>query len=250
MSEHFFGSGNGRVSDRLARRVDKIAREYGATFTAVTLPGDGPRYWFSCRNRGNPFDQETARDTLKAVERAGISLPGRKHSGNKKRSSRKSRGSRRSSRKSRAARHGNAGPQSLHDRPLASPPLKSYRYRGNHGWIMIGATDDADALREAKRSLSSGTEVRPERLEAWNGQRYVAVRWSQDTRSREPTESEVGLLRRLAGFRYPRATFAGRKNDLRDIDHLVKLGLLIEHGDGAKRYYTVPRSANKYVGSL
>jgi hypothetical protein len=44
----------------------------------------------------------------------------------------------------------------LHDRPMAASPLKSYRYRGNYGWIMIGAKDDADALREAQRSLSSG----------------------------------------------------------------------------------------------
>jgi hypothetical protein len=38
------------------------------------------------------------------------------------------------------------------DKPLAAPGLRSYRCKGRFGWIMIGATDDADALREARRS--------------------------------------------------------------------------------------------------
>ena len=38
----------------------------------------------------------------------------------------------------------------LHDRPLAAKGLVSYRYRGRYGWIMIGAKDNADALREAR----------------------------------------------------------------------------------------------------
>lgn len=44
-----------------------------------------------------------------------------------------------------------------HDKPLAVAGLTSYRYRGAYGWIMIGAKDTADALREANRSLCSGT---------------------------------------------------------------------------------------------
>lgn len=40
----------------------------------------------------------------------------------------------------------------LTDRPLAQAPFKSYRYAGRYGWIMIGAMDDAEALREAQRS--------------------------------------------------------------------------------------------------
>jgi hypothetical protein len=67
MSEHFFGLGKGEISAREEKRVTRIARRFGADFTSVTLPGDGPRYWFSCRNRGEPFDGELARVVLAAV---------------------------------------------------------------------------------------------------------------------------------------------------------------------------------------
>jgi hypothetical protein len=73
-------------------------------------------------------------------------------------------------------RGGRARATRVHDRPLGTLPLKSYRYRGSYGWIMIGAVDNADALREAERSLSSGAEALPERLEVWDGKRYVAAR--------------------------------------------------------------------------
>jgi hypothetical protein len=35
--------------------------------------------------------------------------------------------------------------------PLAAKGLKSYRYKGRYGYIMIGAKDDNDAIREAAR---------------------------------------------------------------------------------------------------
>lgn len=60
------------------------------------------------------------------------------------------------------------------DRPLACAPWLSYRYAGDYGWIMIGAMDDAEALREAARSLSHGVPVM-EKLQRWNGSRYVAI---------------------------------------------------------------------------
>jgi hypothetical protein len=41
------------------------------------------------------------------------------------------------------------------ERPCAAQGLKSYRYKGGRGWIMIGAADDADALSEAACSSSS-----------------------------------------------------------------------------------------------
>lgn len=61
------------------------------------------------------------------------------------------------------------------DRPLAIKGLTSYRYRGSFGWIMIGARNDADALREAKRSLTLSRENEPtiENLEVWDGKHYV-----------------------------------------------------------------------------
>ena len=42
------------------------------------------------------------------------------------------------------------------DKPLANKGLKSYRYKGNHGYIMIGAKDVEEALTQANLSLSSG----------------------------------------------------------------------------------------------
>lgn len=54
------------------------------------------------------------------------------------------------------------------DKPLAAPGLTSYRYRGRYGWIMIGASDDADALREAARS--TGTLTSRAMLETWDAE--------------------------------------------------------------------------------
>ena len=54
-----------------------------------------------------------------------------------------------------------------HDKPLAAAPLKSFRYRGRYGYVMIGATDVADALREAGRSLENDTPTM-DRLELWD----------------------------------------------------------------------------------
>lgn len=52
----------------------------------------------------------------------------------------------------------------FYDRPCAAAGLTSYRYRGRYGWIMIGAKDDADAMREASRSTSP---VAYEFLDRW-----------------------------------------------------------------------------------
>ena len=59
------------------------------------------------------------------------------------------------------------------DRPLAGPGLTSYRYRGRYGWVMIGAKDHSDALREAQRSISKKPRI--ENLEVWSGKRYIKV---------------------------------------------------------------------------
>ena len=60
----------------------------------------------------------------------------------------------------------------MEDRPLAGRGLTSYRLRGRYGYIMIGARDHEDAMREAARSTPN-----PDRnaLEIWNGDRYVKV---------------------------------------------------------------------------
>lgn len=57
-----------------------------------------------------------------------------------------------------------------HNKPCAAHGLTSYRYRGRYGWIMIGARNDADALREATRS--SSITIDPSNLQRWNGTAY------------------------------------------------------------------------------
>lgn len=63
---------------------------------------------------------------------------------------------------------------SFHNKPCAASGLTSYRYKGRFGWVMIGAKDDADALREAYRSTTL-YPVSREHLEIWNGNEYVGV---------------------------------------------------------------------------
>lgn len=58
------------------------------------------------------------------------------------------------------------------NRPCAAHGLTSYRYQnGRYGWIMIGAVDDADAIREAGRSSSA--PIDPAKLQRWNGEAYI-----------------------------------------------------------------------------
>ena len=54
--------------------------------------------------------------------------------------------------------------------PMAAPGLISYRARGRYGWIMIGAKDKHDAMREAKRSTPA-----PYDLQRWNGESYEPI---------------------------------------------------------------------------
>ena len=60
------------------------------------------------------------------------------------------------------------------DKPLAIKGLVSYRYKGNYGSIMIGATDNDDALSEASRSLGQET-ASIDNLEIFKNGRYVKV---------------------------------------------------------------------------
>lgn len=60
----------------------------------------------------------------------------------------------------------------LCDKPLAVAGLTSYRYRGHYGWIMIGAKDHTDALREASRSTDG---VCIDNMQVWDGKEYVRL---------------------------------------------------------------------------
>jgi hypothetical protein len=58
------------------------------------------------------------------------------------------------------------------NRPCAAQGLTSYRYdNGRYGWIMIGAVNDADAIKEAGRSSSD--TIDPAKLQRWNGEQYA-----------------------------------------------------------------------------
>jgi hypothetical protein len=61
----------------------------------------------------------------------------------------------------------------LCEKPLAAPGLISYRYRGDYGYVMIGARDISDALYEAMRSTGKTSAL--SRLEVWNGNKYQPV---------------------------------------------------------------------------
>ena len=60
----------------------------------------------------------------------------------------------------------------MSNRPMAAAPWTSYRYAGPYGAIMIGAMDTADALNEAKRSLSNGEHPDVGLLQRWNGEQW------------------------------------------------------------------------------
>jgi len=62
-----------------------------------------------------------------------------------------------------------------HDKPLAASGLLSFRYKGRYGYVMIGATNTEDALREARRSIDGPALV--QNLDIWDDRvgRYVPV---------------------------------------------------------------------------
>jgi hypothetical protein len=58
------------------------------------------------------------------------------------------------------------------NRPCAASPYMSYRLKGPYGYVMIGAMDVADAMREASRSTDNPDR---EALEVWEGGKYVSA---------------------------------------------------------------------------
>lgn len=60
-------------------------------------------------------------------------------------------------------------------RPCAAPGLTSFRYKGRYGFVMIGATNTEDALREARRSIDGPATAN--NLDIWDADaaRYVPV---------------------------------------------------------------------------
>jgi len=71
MSEHHFLVGPGH----LPKRADKLARKHGATLTNHTEPRGEKRHWFTCPNRGSPFDDQVSRAVRADLEAAGMIQP-------------------------------------------------------------------------------------------------------------------------------------------------------------------------------
>jgi len=70
MSEYHFNVGYGKVSQRERARIDRICRTYAsrqAAFSNPTLPGDGPKFWFSITNLGSGLDGECAAKIMREV---------------------------------------------------------------------------------------------------------------------------------------------------------------------------------------
>lgn len=55
-------------------------------------------------------------------------------------------------------------------KPLAAPGFISYRCKQPFGWVMIGARNDEDAMKQAKQSTPN---AKIEDLQVWNGTAYV-----------------------------------------------------------------------------
>ena len=59
--------------------------------------------------------------------------------------------------------------------PHAVSGLTGFRYKGRYGFVMIGATDTEDALRQARRSIEGPATIN--NLDIWDDRasRYVPV---------------------------------------------------------------------------
>lgn len=73
MSEYMFGLGPGHLGER----ARKIAKTHGVELVNYTEPRGEKRHWFAGPNRGAPFDERLARDTMTALEMEGTLRPKR-----------------------------------------------------------------------------------------------------------------------------------------------------------------------------
>jgi hypothetical protein len=71
--------------------------------------------------------------------------------------------------------------QPFYEKALAIKGLISYRYKGRYGWIMIGAHNHADALREAKRSTDESIII--ENLQVWDEAKSCYIGASENANS-------------------------------------------------------------------
>lgn len=124
----------------------------------------------------------------------------------------------------------------MHDRPLAAHPYISYRYSGRYGWVMIGAKDHADALREANRSLASG-KATIDKLQIWNGSKYIDVKKVNPKRRNKKGKkskhrmSPDAAASRLAWWRWHHNPGGLHKTSYRGFTyHILSLGAIPRQG--------------------
>lgn len=68
MDKHIFGQGPGH----LPQRADDIAQRHDAWLVNYDTPDGIARHWFVCRDRGEPFNGQTAAAVLDDLMRAGL----------------------------------------------------------------------------------------------------------------------------------------------------------------------------------
>ena len=62
-----FGERRGvRLSDAERQVRTEVAQKHGATFHVIDVPA--PRYWFSAKTQGPPFDLDTIKAVLGEIE--------------------------------------------------------------------------------------------------------------------------------------------------------------------------------------
>lgn len=74
MSPHMFGVvRRSHIPAAVVKRLDAVAGEHGATFGVIRCADGSHMGWFEAPNRGAPFDGDTEREVLAAVDAAGLS---------------------------------------------------------------------------------------------------------------------------------------------------------------------------------
>lgn len=68
MHRHNFGLGPGHLPEQ----ADEIAERHGAWLVNFTEPDGTKRHWFACRDRGEPFNGQTAAAVRADLRKEGI----------------------------------------------------------------------------------------------------------------------------------------------------------------------------------
>ena len=74
MSQHHFGLHDGHYSRAQVRIADQVEAEFSrdrVEHTNYTEPDGTKRGWWACRNRGEPFDHQTASAVLDRFRKLG-----------------------------------------------------------------------------------------------------------------------------------------------------------------------------------